>query len=139
MRLGGERGAVAVEFALIFPVLLLLVLGILEFGLGYHAWDVTQNAAREGARMGAVTPDVGAIRARVLGTSDVLDEDKLSVTVQCQPVGGGSFGGCAWTEGDIVRVTVVYTYDYITPLPGWVALGDTMVLRSVAEARFEGL
>jgi len=41
-----QRGAVAVEFALIFPILVLLVLGIIEFGAGFHAWDATQNAAR---------------------------------------------------------------------------------------------
>jgi len=41
-------GAIAVEFAIIVPVLILLVLGIIEFGFGYHAWDATQNAAREG-------------------------------------------------------------------------------------------
>ena len=48
----GERGAVAVEAAIIFPVLLLLVFGILDFG---HAWYMKQiiiNASREGARYG---------------------------------------------------------------------------------------
>jgi len=137
------RGAVAVEFALIAPILILLVLGILEFGFGYHAWDVTQNSAREGARAGAVTSNVSEIVARVRGTSQVLDQDQLQVTVQCAGAGGGVFGMCgppdSWLEGDVVRVTVVYTYDYMTPLPGWVALGDQMVLRSTSEARFEGI
>jgi Flp pilus assembly protein TadG len=48
--IGGEQGAVAVEFALILPVLLLLVFGIVDFG---HAWfmrHVLQNSCREGAR-----------------------------------------------------------------------------------------
>ena len=139
-----ERGTVAVEFALIVPILILLVLGILEFGFGYHAWDVTQNAAREGARTGAVT-QVGEseIVARVMGASQLLDQDQVQVTVTCAPPGGTVFGACgsvdSWLEGKIIRVTVVYTYDYMTPLPGWVAMGDSMVLRSVAEARFEGL
>jgi Flp pilus assembly protein TadG len=138
-RFHGERGTVAVEFAIIAPLLIILVLGILEFGFGYHAWDVTQNAAREGARVGAVDGNVSDIIDRVRGTSGILDQDQLQVTVACAPAGGGSFGACAWLEGDIVRVTVVYTYDYITPLPGWVALGDQVVLRSVSEARFEGV
>jgi hypothetical protein len=50
--LRGERGAIAVEFALILPVLLLLVFGIVDFG---HAWYMKQiiiNASREGARYG---------------------------------------------------------------------------------------
>jgi Flp pilus assembly protein TadG len=135
----GERGAIVVEFAIVFPVLLLLVLGIMEFGFGYHAWDVTQNAAREGARVGAVDPSVTDIEARVRGTSNVLNQSLLDVTVQCQPAAGGSFTSCGtWAEGDIVRVTVVYQYDYITPLPHFVSLGDSMTLTSVSEARFEG-
>ena len=136
-----ERGAVAVEFALIFPLLILLVLGIVEFGFGYHAWDATQNAAREGARLGAVSPDVGEIEARVRGATDFLNQANLTVTIQCG-LTGGTFGACpaasAWDEGDIVRVTVQYHYDYITPLPRFVALGSQMDMTSVAEARFEG-
>jgi TadE-like protein len=51
--LNGERGAVAVEFAIILPVLMLLVFGIIDFG---HAWYMKQiiiNASREGARYGS--------------------------------------------------------------------------------------
>jgi Flp pilus assembly protein TadG len=131
----------AVEFAIIAPILILLVLGILEFGFGYHAWDATQNAAREGARLGAVSPDVGEIEARVRGTTDFLDQTKLGVTIECRDVSGGSFStlGCDWDEGDIVRVTVDYSYDFITPLPNLVALGSQMEMRSIAEARFEGV
>lgn len=135
----GQRGAVAVEFALILPVLLLLVLGIIEFGFGYHAWDATQNAAREGARVGAVNPSIGEIEDRVRGASDFLDQDQLTVTVQCAPEGGGSYGSCGWTEGDSVRVTVEYGYDYLTPLPGFVGFGGQMDMTSISEARFEGI
>ncbi|WP_427019319.1 TadE/TadG family type IV pilus assembly protein (plasmid) [Pseudarthrobacter sp. P1] len=49
-----ERGAVAVEFALLLPVLLLLVLGIMEFGRAYNVQISASNAAREGARYVAV-------------------------------------------------------------------------------------
>jgi Flp pilus assembly protein TadG len=49
-RLNGEQGAIAVEFAIILPILLVLVFGIVDFG---HAWYMRhnlQNACREGAR-----------------------------------------------------------------------------------------
>jgi Flp pilus assembly protein TadG len=137
-----QRGAVAVEFALIFPILVLLVLGIIEFGAGFHAWDATQNAAREGARLGAVDASPSDITARVRGTTSFLNQSNLTVSVQCQR-NGGSFFTCSgnptqWVEGDIVRVTVQYHYDYITPLPRFVGMGADMQMRSVAEARFEG-
>jgi len=140
-RVRDQRGAIAVEFAIIVPVLILLVLGIIEFGFGYHAWDATQNAAREGARLGAVSPDVAEIEARVRGTTSFLNQSQLQVTIECG-ITGGAFGACpaasSWDEGDIVRVTVEYTYDFITPLPNFVGLGAQMDLESIAEARFEG-
>jgi Flp pilus assembly protein TadG len=137
-----ERGVVAVEFALIFPILVLLVLGIIEFGAGFHAWDATQNAAREGARLGAVDASPSDITDRVRGTTSFLNQSNLTVTIQCQR-NGGAFFTCSsnptqWVEGDIVRVTVQYHYGYITPLPRFVGMGADMQMRSVAEARFEG-
>ena len=48
--MGGERGAVAVEFAIILPILLLLVFGIIDFGHAYYMKHVLQNSCREGAR-----------------------------------------------------------------------------------------
>lgn len=50
----GETGAVAVEFALILPVLLLLLVGTIQFGIVYSQYQVMEGAAREGARCAAV-------------------------------------------------------------------------------------
>lgn len=133
-----QRGAVAVEFALILPILLLLVLGIIEFGFGYHAWDATQNAAREGARLGAVSFSEQEIIDRAKNAASMLDQTQLVVQVTCAPEGSTVFGTCTWAEGDTVRVQVDYTYDYITPLPGFVGMGPQMSMTSVAQARFEG-
>jgi Flp pilus assembly protein TadG len=56
-----ERGAVLVEFALIAPILILLVAGTIQFGIIYSQYQVLQGAAREGARCAAVqaTPEFG--------------------------------------------------------------------------------
>ncbi len=136
-----EDGAAAVEFALVAVPLFLLVFGIIDFGFGFHAWDGTSNAAREGARLGAVQPDVAAIESRVRTTASFLNQSKLTVVITCAR-GAGAFGSCpsssSWQEGDIVRVRVTYLYDYMTPLPGMVGLGSSLNEVSVAEARFEG-
>ena len=50
-----ERGAVAVEFALVLPILLLLVLAGIDWGYYFFAGQIVANAAREGARVGALT------------------------------------------------------------------------------------
>src|SRR5215510_8259763 len=73
-----DRGAVAVEFALILPVLLLIVVGTIEFGRVYSQVQVYNGAAREGARCAAVmaTPfaagcnSMGAVQARIDSASD---------------------------------------------------------------------
>jgi len=50
-----ERGAVAVEFALLMPVLVMLLLGIIEFSRAYNAQASLSAAAREGVRVMAIT------------------------------------------------------------------------------------
>jgi Flp pilus assembly protein TadG len=50
----GERGATAVEFAVILPILVVLVFGIIAFGFGFARWVALTNGAREGARYMAV-------------------------------------------------------------------------------------
>jgi Flp pilus assembly protein TadG len=49
-QLDGEQGAIAVEFAIILPFLLLLVFGIVDFGQAWYMKHVLQNSCREGAR-----------------------------------------------------------------------------------------
>lgn len=65
-RVRSQRGAALLEMALTLPLLLLVCVGILEFGRAYQTWQVITNAAREGARI-AVLPgmDDTAVRSRV--------------------------------------------------------------------------
>ncbi|MDQ0075008.1 TadE/TadG family type IV pilus assembly protein [Arthrobacter oryzae] len=64
MREQPERGAVAVEFAILLPLLLLLVLGTIEFGRAYTTQISLTNAAREGVRVMAISNDApGAVTA----------------------------------------------------------------------------
>ena len=62
----GEGGAVLIETAMVLPLMLLICVGIFEFGRVYQTWQVVTNAAREGARI-AVLPgmDDSKVAARV--------------------------------------------------------------------------
>jgi Flp pilus assembly protein TadG len=62
----GERGQALLEVALTLPLLLLVAIGIFEFGRAYQTWQVLTNAAREGARV-AVLP----------GSNDAAVEDRV--------------------------------------------------------------
>ena len=59
-----ERGAVAAEFALLLPVLLMILFGTMEFGMIMYGREVVTNATREGARAGIVNRLLPSARGR---------------------------------------------------------------------------
>jgi Flp pilus assembly pilin Flp len=137
-----EKGAAAVEFAIVATLFFMLVFGTIDFGFAFHSWNNAVNAAREGARTAAVDPNVTNITNRVRTASSTLDQSKLTISVLCSR-SGGAFSACpagaSWLEGDIVRIIVNYQYDMITPVGAFVpGLGQTLTLRSQSESRFEG-
>jgi Flp pilus assembly protein TadG len=84
-----ERGAAAVEFALVLPLLILLVLGGVDWGYYFFAGEIVGNAAREGARAGALLPiavDPCAGDASHRGAQDLATE----YLVRGRLIGGSS-------------------------------------------------
>ena len=80
-----ERGVALLEVALTLPILLLVAVGIFEFGRAYQTWQILTNAAREGARV-AVLPgiDDDAVEERVqqylaAGLLDAADEADVTI------------------------------------------------------------
>lgn len=102
------RGASAVEFALVLPVLLLLLFGILQFGVTLAALQGLEAATREGARLAALGRDVGAAEVTAAvrdATPPFIDPDAIAVTIN-----GGSGGGwCPASVADGAEVTVTVT------------------------------
>jgi Flp pilus assembly protein TadG len=77
---GNERGAAAVEFALIAPLLFMLLFGIFEFGLAWSQKNVYVGAAREGARYAAVNCDAGSSSTGCLANGDTWGKVKDRIT-----------------------------------------------------------
>ena len=103
-----ERGTVAVELAVVAPALMLLVLGVLQFGLWYHAQNVVQTAAQEGARTAAAedgTAEDGRTRAL-----EVL-RDGLGQAAENQDA-------IASLDQDAARVVVTAEMPGLLPIPG---------------------
>lgn len=129
----GERGQALVEFTLIIPIFLLLVFAIVDFGMGFHAWISVTNAAREGARIGAVGADADTIEARVRDTAGGLDDEDISVNIT----------NAQGDPGEAVTVEVDYDYELITPLSGILGvvsggtLGPNIDFTATSEMRLE--
>jgi Flp pilus assembly protein TadG len=109
-RLRSARGAELIEFALLLPVLLLLLAGILDMGFLFNNYAVVTNAAREGARMAAVPGWAEAdVRTRVNNYLTGAGLQLVGVTTSVEPVavdvGGRSING--------VKVVVSYPYSYL--------------------------
>ncbi len=81
-----EKGAALVEFAIVAPLLLLLVFGIIEFGRAYNAQNTLTHAAREGAREYAITQDPVAGEAAAINAATSLDSTLITATLSaCDP------------------------------------------------------
>jgi len=83
-----DRGAVMVEFAIVLPVLLLILLGIVEFGRAYNAQVSIQAAAREGARELALRHPSGAVDTATRAAAPSVEIDAITQT-PCPPSGDG--------------------------------------------------
>lgn len=99
----GERGAVAVEFALIAPILLLLLAAILEFSYFYSLQISVTQAAREAARTMAVTNDSSKAKAAAVAGAP---------SISLLPANVGLSGSC--TPGVTVQSTVTFSAPSLT-------------------------
>lgn len=114
-----NQGQGLVEFALILPLLLLLVMGLIEFGYIFTAYSSLFNAAREGARYGVVHPrDVSRIVSSARGKMFLVDPNKVDITVAYDSGPGTSvFTDTAQVQiGDRVVVHLTYDLPTITPV-----------------------
>ncbi len=84
-----NRGSVTVEAALLTPLLITLLFGIIEFGLIFKDLLLIHQAAREGARVAAVGASTYEISDRVMESSPTLDSESLSVALEYRTYNGG--------------------------------------------------
>jgi len=114
-----ERGAAAVEFALILIPLLMILLGTIEFGFIFNQQLTVTNAAREGARVLAITRDEGdAVDAAAAAASALDGTLSVSVVETCLVNA---------VDGD-AKVSVSYPITTITGLDTWVPGIDEITL-----------
>ncbi len=75
-----------VEFAIVVPLLILLVFGTIEFGRAYNAQNALTHAAREGAREYAISQDAAAGEAAAIAAATSLKQSQITATLStCDP------------------------------------------------------
>jgi Flp pilus assembly protein TadG len=122
----GERGASLVEFALVLPVLVVLVFGIIDFGFAFNSYIEVRSGAREGARLAAVNNGCSATSGGCTA-SDTAERDDLIADTRERITGLAdaadvgvniSFpdAGAAKNAGNNVAVCLVYPFNSVTGL-----------------------
>ncbi|MFT4263190.1 MAG: TadE/TadG family type IV pilus assembly protein [Nocardioides sp.] len=146
---GRERGAVIVEFALIFPMLMLLVFGIVDFGWMIDRDNVINNVARDAARTASLDGSYAAIVAVVTDELENVGIDypgtSVSVTITCTNATGSDCTNATnydsyAVSGSSVKVSIAYTHHWITPVGAVCGLigsssctGSTILLEGTSE------
>jgi Flp pilus assembly protein TadG len=132
-----RSGSVIIEFALLFPVMMLMALGTADVGRVFYAGIAVANAARAGVQFGALDPgNAGNFTGmQQAALNDAANQGLTGITavatnfcgcagssstVAC---GGAAFGTCSvggttTAPNGYVRVTVTYTYNTLVNYPG---------------------
>jgi Flp pilus assembly protein TadG len=114
-----ERGQAAVEFALVVPIIIVLLLGIIQVGIAFHDYITLTDAARAGARKAVVDrfsdESVAQLQQHVRDAAGDLKQSNLQVTVNLPaPLNSGS------------ALTVTAQYPYSINLLGLVVASGTL-------------
>jgi Flp pilus assembly protein TadG len=132
----GEAGASAVEFAIVLPILVLLVFGIIEFSVALYDKAMITNASREGARSGIVfrvpsvtDEEIIYVVNNYLGSSLITFGAPIAANTTVTRIG--------YNPGDELKVTVNYIYTFLI-VPSFVAsLGGGINMAAETVMRME--
>jgi Flp pilus assembly protein TadG len=118
-----NKGTSVVEMALVLPLLLILVFGVIEFGVFLYNQAVITNASREGARAGIVQALSRPTESDIQGVVTNYAEQYLINLGAAKVFGEGNTAApdapCT-AFGEDLTVTVTYHYDFLV-LPGFIS------------------
>jgi len=126
-----EAGQGIVEFAVIFPLFVIVLFLLIDGGMLMGRYNNINNAAKEGARLAAVGANADAVATRVAqqahGDLDGATGCGPGANTICLQWAGGPDGESAGQVGSTVKVTVHYRYGLKTPLLGGKILGYSVL------------
>ena len=136
MKIREQRGMAAVEFAIVLPVLVLLIFGMIEFSTLLYDKGVITNASREGARAGIVHSPTGVSDAEIVNVVNNYCADNL-ITFGGPATPTTTISRPSSGSGEPLTVTVDYQYEFLV-LPNLVfGLTGPIDLSARTEMRME--
>ena len=136
---GSEKAAALVEFAIVLPILLLIVFGIVDFGRALYTANNLTSAVREGARLAStqISPDA-TVAAQKTAVSNAVKAYVVAFGGNAgAPTVSETFVGAPPNMQSITVSIVSYPFTPITPLAGLIGLG-TIQMSPSATFRWEG-
>lgn len=150
----GERGSTLVEFALVLPMFLLFLFGIMEFGRYFFVQHTMQFATREGTRLalvgGTLVDEQGNTMTRVDSIVQMIEDNARlainpsEIAISIFPITAGYTDPTGWEAqqnagqpGDYMRVRTRHTYRFIVPLIGSLFPGGISLIQAEATYRNE--
>ncbi|RAX47022.1 pilus assembly protein [Arthrobacter sp. AQ5-06] len=115
MSRASERGAVAVEFAIVAPLLVMLLLGIMEFSRAYNAQASLSAAAREGVRVMAISNNPATAKTAAKNTAVSLQPGLVDTNIAFKNLDTGTTI-CA--AGNRMTITITYSLSTMTGIAG---------------------
>ena len=128
--LKNNKGQAMIEMAIILPILLLLVLGIFDFGRILYSQILLEKNARYAARVGIVKNSDSEIMQAINESSSGLDSSRLNIVIDPSQ--------SARSSGDSLRVKLDYDIDIFTPLMSNI-IGSPVNISGEATMRVEWL
>jgi Flp pilus assembly protein TadG len=128
----------AVETAAVCAILVPIMVGAVDLGRAYFAYDLLAHAANEAARRGSFDPSIANIQAAAHDASGPLNLPTGDVTVTCYTGSSTTTKTCSsMTIGDSVRVTATAVFTPLTPVIMAIMPGGTMTLTATAQRTFQ--
>jgi Flp pilus assembly protein TadG len=136
-RRSSQKGAAAVEFAIVLLPLILITFGIIEFGTYLYNQQVITNASREGARAGIVASSPRVTPAAIKSIVDNYAADNL-VTFGTSNSPGVIVTGYASDAdfGDDLTIQVTYNYSFLV-IPNFIAMEKVRTMQATTVMRYE--
>jgi Flp pilus assembly protein TadG len=150
-RIGGQRllfglarhdGVAMVEFALVLPLLLMLALGVMDFGKAFNYWIDETHLSNEAARWAVVNSNPGSAQSPATNLQTYIKDQADSAQLRGSPGASVCISFPAGTSrvGDPVQVLVKYSYSWLGWFPSRIAgFSPTTTIQSAAVMRLEAV